>query len=75
MSFQAPHERAAWRRYKSALEKAQATGATPMGRDAATHTFPRSFVRHSLASGVPIDRLSVRPGHANPSTGFPISNG
>ena len=58
----------AWRWYKIALAEAQSRGLIPQGRRVATHTLRHSFARHCLASGVPINRLSVWLGHASLQT-------
>jgi len=58
----------AWRWYKRALAVAQEHQTIPYGRRVATHTLRHSFARHVLASGVPINRVSVWLGHASLQT-------
>ena len=58
----------AWRWVKAALAGAQETGAIPQGRRVATHALRHSAARHWLASGVPLNRVSVWLGHASLQT-------
>ena len=62
------HSSTAWRWYKSALASAQGSGAVAQGRRVATHTLRHSAARHWLASGVPLNRVSVWLGHASLQT-------
>ena len=58
----------AWRWVKAALAGAQEAGAIPRGRRVATHALRHSAARHWLASGVPLNRVSVWLGHASLQT-------
>ena len=58
----------AWRWYKAALAQAQQNGEIPQGRRVATHALRHSAARHWLASGVPLNRVSVWLGHASLQT-------
>ncbi len=58
----------AWRWYKKALKVAQKRGLIPYGRKVATHTLRHSEARHWIASGVPINQVSVWLGHASIQT-------
>jgi integrase len=58
----------AWRWLKLALVRAVELGAIPQGRKVGTHTLRHSAARHWLASGVPINHVSLWLGHSSIQT-------
>ena len=58
----------AWRWLKAAQKRAEAAGAITEGKHIGTHTLRHSFARHCLASGIPLNRLSLWLGHEDIST-------
>lgn len=58
----------AWRWIKKAYQRAVELGAIAPGRKITTHTLRHSAARHWLASGIPINRVSVWLGHSRLET-------
>ena len=53
---------------KKAYEQAYGKGLVPPGRSISNHTLRHSAARHWLASGIPINTVSVWLGHAHLQT-------
>jgi integrase/recombinase XerD len=58
----------AWRWVKDALDNAVQLNQIPLGRHVGTHTLRHSAARHWLASGVPINYVSLWLGHSSIQT-------
>ena len=58
----------AWRWLKRALVRAVELNQIPPGRKVGTHTLRHSAARHWLASGVPINYVSLWLGHSSIQT-------
>lgn len=62
------HRSTAWRWVQEATEKAVQLNQLPPGKEVGTHTLRHSAARHWLASGVPLNAVSLWLGHADIST-------
>ena len=58
----------AWRWMKTAVRRAEELGAISPGKHISTHTLRRSYARHLLMNGIPINYLSRRLGHSSIQT-------
>ncbi len=62
------HRSSAWRWVQEAAEKAKKLNQLPRGKEVGTHTLRHSAARHWLASGVPLNAVSLWLGHAEITT-------
>ena len=62
------HRATVWRWAQTAVSKATSAGLLPPGKRVGTHTLRHSAARHWLASGVPINVVSLWLGHASIQT-------
>ena len=56
-----PHRTTAWRWVQKADERAEQLRALPPGREVGTHTFRRSYARHLLMNGIPMNYPPLSP--------------
>jgi len=62
------HPATAWRWVQSVVKRAEELGAIAPGKRIGTHALRRSYARHLLMNGIPINYLSRWPGHSSIQT-------